>query len=182
MISTLPAATDDGIIDPRESAGFASEYFPTTNGKESPVASSSDRNSRIMGEFAAAYYDINRQYAKLLQIRAEPPRTGMADREREQMQNLERALRSRDELEDRCAPLGVIVEPVMRAGFAIDLKCGFGNVDALGRTRSELVIITGSVPIPLPPGARLENYLVSIEGPSIPFYAATDSAPLKCEN
>ncbi len=181
-VSTPLAATDERIMDLGASTTLASEYFPTTNGLESPDASSSDRNSRIMGEFAEAYYEINRRYAKLLQLRAKSLPTGMAVQEREQMQNLEQALKSRDELEDRYAPLGVIVEPVMRAGFAVDLKCGFGNVDEQGRKRSELVTITGSVPIPLPSGAKLEDYLVSIEGPSTPFFAETESSPLKCEN
>jgi hypothetical protein len=70
-------------------------------------------------------------------------------------------------LEDRYAPLGVIVEPVVEGGFTVNLIISFGNVDAAGRRRSEAYTITARVPIPLPEGIRLEDLRVKIEGPGI---------------
>ncbi len=82
------------------------------------------------------------------------------------MQRIEQALLARDASEDKYAPCGVIVEPVMKDGFATDLKCSFGNVDERGKPRSELITITAHVPVPLPKQANLEEYLLQVDVPN----------------
>ncbi|MBI4659573.1 MAG: hypothetical protein HY735_12100 [Verrucomicrobia bacterium] len=157
-----------GFDDPRRRSGFLPHYYPKANGKEAPPFDASARNDRIMHEFLAAYYDLNCLCARLLEIRARPDSPQRGNDERECLQAVEKALIVRDGLEDRYAPLGVIAEPVVKEGFTEDVKFGFGNRDSRGRPRADLYTITAQVPIPLPRGAKIENFIESIEGPE-PF-------------
>src|SRR5882724_11146721 len=153
--------------DPRSRSGFLLQYYPAANGKDAPPADATERNDRIMLEFLAAYYEINWQYSRLLEVRQRPDSPERSEAERERLQAIENALIHRDSLEDRYAPFGVIAEPVVKEGFTVDLKVSFGNVDAAGRRRSDLYTITAHVPIPLPKGAKVEDLPIQIEGPGI---------------
>jgi hypothetical protein len=121
-----------------------------------------------MLEFLALYYDLNRQYAALLQVRKEPKSAGQASTEHEHLRAIEKTLISRDRLEDHCAPFGVIAEPLIEKGFTVDVTFSFGNIDARGRPRSEGIKVTAYVPIPLPPGTSLRDLRFKIEGPGYP--------------
>jgi len=156
-----------GLEDPRSRPEFLSHYYPSANGKDPPAVNAAGRNEQIMLEFLAVYYRLNCAYARLCEVRktASPERS---QQERECMQAIEKVLILRDALEDRYAPYGVIAEPVAREGFAVDVEFSFGSVDAAGRPRSELYTITAYVPIPLPPGMRLDQLPLKIEGPGIP--------------
>jgi hypothetical protein len=167
MNQTPPTSRSDGFEDPRSRGDFLPQYYPKVNGRDAPPLDAAERNDRLALEFLAAYYDLNRAYAGLLQVRLEPATTQRQEAERKGLQAVERLLIMRDSLEDRYAPLGVIVEPVVEGGFTVNLIISFGNVDAAGRRRSEAYTITARVPIPWPEGIRLEDLRVKIEGPGI---------------
>jgi len=153
--------------DPRSGSGFLPQYYPAANGKDAPPADATERNDQIMLEFLGAYYEINWQYSRLLEVRKRPDAPERIEAERERLQAIENALIHRDSLEDRYAPFGVIAEPVVKDGFTVDLKVSFGNVDAAGKLRSELYTITAYVPIPWPKGVKIEDLPIQVEGPGI---------------
>ena len=136
--------------DPRESADFVADYFPTANG-QADFKSADPRNERLVAEFQRAYYEINRRHRELLAVRADAASPDFPRRERTAMQAIEAALRARDELEDRCAPIGVIAEPLARDGFTYDLRFTFGSTDASGRYRSEPIVSSALLNFRIPP-------------------------------
>jgi hypothetical protein len=165
MNSTPQAPT--AFEDPRSTPDFLPPYYPTANGREAPPIGAADQNDRITLEFLDAYYRLNLEYLRLVEVRKNPDLARRANAERECLQNVEKILILRDSLEDRYAPFGVIADPVVKDGFTMDLKIQFGNVDAAGRRRTEWYTITAYVPIPLPTGAKFEDLPMRIEGPGI---------------
>ena len=155
------------LSDPRDRQDFQLEYYPTADGKEAPGADASRQNDRIKAEFCAVYYELNRLYAQLLDVRNTSALAEKKAAERQALQAIEEVLICRDALEDRYAPMGVIAEPIVERGFTKDLRCSFGDVDAAGRRRSELYTITTYVPVPLPENVRFEDLPVKIEGPGL---------------
>jgi len=167
-MNSIPEATmQSGAEDPRSRNGFVPHFYPSANNKAAPPVDAAEQNDRIMLEFLAAYYEINRGYARLLEVREKPDSPERNEAERECLRAIENTLIRRDGLEDRYAPFGVIAEQVVKEGFTVDLRVSFGNVDAAGRRRSDLYTITAYVPIPLPKGAKLEDLPIQIEGPGI---------------
>jgi len=164
----IPEVTmQSGAEDPRSRDGYLPQYYPTANGRHAPPADAAERNDRITLDFLAAYYELNREYARLREVRQQPDSPERNEADRERLQAIEKVLILRDGLEDRYAPLGVIAEPVVKDGFTVDLKVSFGNVDAAGRQRSDLYTITTFVPIPLPKGMKIEDLPTRVEGPGI---------------
>ncbi len=151
--------------DPRQRHDFVPQFYPTTNGRQAPPLDSSGENDRVALEFLAAYYHLNYEYSRLLEVRRRPISPQRAEAERKCLQDVEKVLIVRDGLEDRYAPFGVIAEPSVRDGFTVNLKISFGNMDAAGRRRSDLYTLTAYVPIPLPKGTKLEDLPMKIEGP-----------------
>ena len=151
--------------DPRSRKGFRSQFYPTLNGKEAPPLDSPGQNDRIALEFLAAYYSLNCDYSRLLEVRQRPPSPQRDEAERNCLQDLEKVLIFRDGLEDRYAPFGVIARPTVGEGFTFNVRVSFGNVNAHGRIRSEIYTLTAVVPVPMPQGAKLENLPLKIEGP-----------------
>lgn len=152
--------------DPRTEPGFAPECFPACNGQALPqMVDLSDRNGRILLEFAIAYYELNREYRALVAVRNLLAADTRFVQEQTQLRRIEASLRRRDELEDFYAPFGVIVEPQMKDGMAVNLVCSFGNQFASGRQRSEWVTLTAAAPVPLPADISLERFVVEVEGP-----------------
>jgi hypothetical protein len=143
------------LPDPRKAPDFHADFYPTANGKATPPARSTDANHKLVLEFLAAYYEINRRYARLSRIRAQRPSANRQRRERESLTEIEAALRHRDELEDRYTPHGLVAEPVMKNGFAVDLQFTFGNVDSEGRARNQARFSSATIQIALPPGVKL---------------------------
>jgi hypothetical protein len=80
-----------------------------------------------------------------------------AKMESECLHALEKILILRDGLEDHYAAFGVISEPVVTNGYAMDLKFTFGDVTATGRLRSVPLESSGAVAIRLPPGIDLQK-------------------------
>ena len=156
-----------GPEDPRSRGDFLPEYYPKANGSDAPPIGAADRNTQLMFEFLAAYYHLNCEYARLLQVRAVPASTQRQEAERKSLQAVERLLIIRDSLEDQYAPFGVIADPVVVGGFTMNLIFSFGNVDAAGKRRSEEYTITARVPIPLPDGIHFGDLPIKIEGPGI---------------
>ena len=162
---TLQKHPYDCPADPRLRNDFQPHYYPKANGKEAPAADAGERNDRILLEFLAAYYDLNCEYARLLEVRRGEPSPQRGEAERRRLQAIEKVLIVRDALEDRYAPLGVVTEPVVRDGFTMDVRIKFGNVDGAGRRRSDLYTLTTCVPVPMPPGLKFEDLPMKIEGP-----------------
>src|SRR5438874_2042632 len=133
MTSTPQTDMQNHLDDPRSRSDFRPQYYPKANGEAAPPIDSVGRNERITLEFLAAYYDLNCQYSRLLEMRASAGSPERNRAEQESLLTVERLLIIRDQLEDRYAPLAVIAEPVVQGGFTIDLGLSFGNVDATGR-------------------------------------------------
>ncbi len=149
---STPPVLNPSLPDPRASADFRAEFYPTANGSPVPPIAPAESNDRIAREFLAAYYEINCRYAGLLEVRAEPLSEDGNYRERAILQEIETALRKRDALEDQYAPLGIIAEPVMKEGRTIDVRFTFGNVDLEGRRRNQPRFSSAVITIPMPPG------------------------------
>jgi len=156
-----------GLDDPRLRPDFRQEFYPYVNGREAGPADASEKNERIALEFAAAYYDLNAGYERLLQARSRPDSPERRENEKKCLQSIDAILIVRDRLEDHYAPFGVIADPVVKDGFTVNVKLSFGNVNAAGRRRSELHTLTACVPIPLPEGINFEDLPIQIEGPGI---------------
>ncbi|HTL55812.1 MAG TPA: hypothetical protein VL361_09040 [Candidatus Limnocylindrales bacterium] len=168
MNQKQPLQVSPVFEDPRSRTDFRAKYYPRANAREGPPPDASARNERVMLEFLAVYYELNCQYAALLEERKNSRASAQTRRELELLRAIERTLIARDRLEDRYAPYGVIAEPIIEKGFTIDVIFSFGNVDARGLPRSECLSVTAYVPIPLPPGTQLRDLPVKIEGPGFP--------------
>src|SRR6266705_2914460 len=97
----------------RRSRGPQTKYYPRADGKPAPARPAKDLNDRIKLRFLTAYCRLNRCYANLLEARRRKL-SGRARSERKErvgLRQVERALRARDELEDKYACYGVIAEP-----------------------------------------------------------------------
>lgn len=151
--------------DPRRCADFLPQFYPTANGKPAFAAETADQNERIILEFLAAYYYLNCEYSRLLEVRKQPASPHRDEAERKALQDVEQVVILRDSLEDRCAPFGVIAEPIVRDGFTVNVKISFGNKDAAGRRRSDIYTLTAFVPVPLPKAIDFEELPLKIEGP-----------------
>jgi hypothetical protein len=162
---TPPLETHLSLEDPRCCTGFLPHYHPRVNGGEAPPVDTMEGNERMTIEFLAAYYHLNCEYSKLLEIRQRPAGPVRSEAEMKALQALEKILIVRDSLEDRYAPLGVITDPVVKDGFTVDLNIRFGNADAAGRRRTDAYTLTAFVPIPMPAGANFEDVPMKIEGP-----------------
>ena len=160
------AEASASVPDPRAAADFEPRHYPLING-EHPPPRSRDRNGRIKIEFAAAYYALNSWHARLANLRTRPDSLERRQEEVRLLQEIERLLIARDQLEDFYAPLGVIAHPVTREGYTVNLNISFGNADALGRLRSDYFTITACVPVPLPEGINFDDLPVAVEGPGI---------------
>ena len=167
MNETLRTNGPGRMADPRGLADFEPQYYPRVNGEQPPDPNASEQNDRIKVEFAAAYYGLNCEHARLTALRCRPDSSERTTEEKKLLQKIERLLIARDELEDFYAPFGVIAEPVVREGFTVDLSVSFGNVDAYGRLRSDCYTITACVPVPLPQGTIFDQLPLTIEGPGI---------------
>ena len=165
--TSTPARTSTSAprTDPREEAEFNPRYYPRANGQPAPPPGSECKNDRIILRFLAAYYRINLEATRHRELLTQQGIHAGAPAEREVLQAIERALCHRDALEDEFAPFGVIAEPVLQEGVTVDVRFRFASVNAEGRRRSEDFTITACVPVPLPPGIKLEDLPVQIEGP-----------------
>src|SRR4051794_6198681 len=78
--------------DPRSSAHFNAHYYPAANGQAAPSAASPSPNDLIMLEFLAAYYQLNCEYAQLVEFRNSPAAAVSGTSEQERLRAVERAL------------------------------------------------------------------------------------------
>jgi hypothetical protein len=153
--------------EPRLLSDFRPVFYPRVNNQEPPGIDAAERNDQVALEFAAAYYDLNTGYARLLEARAHPDLPERGELEKKCLQNIEELLIVRDRLEDQRAPFGVVAEPVVKEGFTVNINISYGNVDAAGKLRTEMYTITACVPVPLPEGIQVEALPITIEGPGI---------------
>ena len=152
--------------DPRRRDDFEPRHFPCLNGQHARELNIAEKHDRIKLEFLAAYYELNRAQARLLETRSSANSHQGREAEKKCLQAIEGLLVRRDQLEDLHAPLGVIAEPVVEDGFTKDLMITFGNLDAEQR-RPEWHPFTAFVPIAVPDGIDLENLPMQIERPDI---------------
>jgi hypothetical protein len=148
--------------DPREALDFVAKYYPAANGNAGPYPHSASRQDLIVKEFLAAYYRLNREYARLLEVRQSPPSPQRDQKEHEHLQAVEQALVARDQLEDYYAAYGVIAEPTVRDGFTCDVRFGFGDPVSGLQKRTEALLIEAIVPITSVPDANLANVRVRV--------------------
>jgi hypothetical protein len=138
-------------MDPREAPDFRAGLYPTANAKPAPPPGATEPHDQLMLEFLAAYWEINRAHARLLEVRAQAP-SETQPQERAALQQIETALRHRDALEDFYAPYGIIAEPIMKDGSAMDIRFTFGDTDSAGQKRNQPRFSSAFITIPLPPG------------------------------
>jgi len=135
------------------------KYYPRADGKPAPARLSKDRNDRIKLRFLTAYCRLNRCYANLLVARSRklssPTRSELS--ERVALRQVERALRARDELEDKYACYGVIAEPVIDQGFTVDVRFSFGSARSKTQREGGGIYSSAYVSIRPPPGVKLNQ-------------------------
>ncbi len=104
------------MTDPRTDHDFEPEHFPLCDGRPSvPGAPATDDGARML-EFLAAYYAINRLTARVAKARSAGGDAAAPLRE------LAGARAARDALEDRCAPVGFLAEPVLDGLMVTDVR------------------------------------------------------------
>lgn len=133
------------FIDPRSEEDFDPRFYPKADGASATSTESSDRDDWIKLEFCAVYYRLNQLHAKLTEMRGnagEPDGESCAP---ELMQEIEKQLRLRDELEDRYSPYGVIAEAIAKDGFTVKIKFTFGDRTVLREQRTRLVSSTALI-------------------------------------
>jgi hypothetical protein len=153
--------------DPRLETEFAPQFWPALAGTSTPPPDATDRDACIQLAFLAAYYHLNRAHARLREIRSEPVSPARHARELELLREVDRRLIARDQLEDDCAPFGLIVEPITQDGFAVELRIRFGHL-AARNARGEDYTITALVPIPPPEGLRFGGLPIAVKRPPGP--------------
>jgi hypothetical protein len=146
-----PSLSGATIADPRSRRGFRAELFPLCDGADPPPPGPTDKVARRQIEFLAAYYQLNRLYAKLAAVRrgrgnAEPVLKEIAE-----------ALRARDSLEDRYAPEGFLGEPEMDGLFIRNVT--FSHARAALPAPASGSSFSLFVPLVLPKGLTLRKYL-----------------------
>jgi hypothetical protein len=142
------------LADPRERPEFRAEFYPSAGGQLPPEPGAPDPHDRVKLEFLGAYYAINRAQDHLAGVRTQVPGESRKQLERAALEQVECALRDRDALEDFYAPYGIIAEPVMQEGRAVDVRFTFGDVDAEGRKRNQPRFSSAFINIPLPAGLK----------------------------
>ena len=150
--------------DPRHRRDFLPQYYPKVNGGDGPLSGATARNDRVMIEFLAVYYQLNCEYARLVETRAMAQSKDRAKAEEECLRAIEKALILRDGLEDQNASAGVIAEPIVADGFTMDVIFTFGDVTAAGRLRSAPIMSSATLLIRLPPGVEIEKLTFPNEG------------------
>jgi len=153
----IPHRPGKPLMDPREAPDFRDGFYPTANGKPAPAPGASEPHDRLALEFLAAYYEINCGYARLLEVRAEAPSENRQHRERAALQEIETTLRNRDALEDFYAPYGIIAEPVMKEGSAVDVRFTFGDVNSAGQRRNQPRFSSAYITIAAPQRGKIKG-------------------------
>jgi hypothetical protein len=159
---TLSNTAPTAGTDPSTRPGFNPAWLPLANGSSALPPSADPRNVDVVREFQAAYYEINTWWAALRTLRAQPDAPDFAQQERTALQNIETALRHRDELEDRFAPVGIIAEPLMENGLTRDIQFTFGSVTPTGRFRAQPFVSSAQLAFRVPARA---GRLVKPPGP-----------------
>jgi hypothetical protein len=152
MNNPLPSASSTPArLEPEARADFNPAWLPLANGSPAPPPSADPRNLEIVRQFQTAYYEINASWAALRELRARPDSPEFPPHERTALQNIETALRQRDELENQCAPFGIIAEPLMEQGLTKDIRFTFGSVRADGRFRAQPFVSAALLNFRVPP-------------------------------
>src|SRR5262245_34308216 len=95
------ASPGSEIVDPRAADDFDPRCYPRADGVSAPSPEANERDDRIKLEFCAVYYQLNRLYARLIDLRRREGDQADERGERVLLQEIETHLRIRDGLEDR---------------------------------------------------------------------------------
>lgn len=139
------------LVDPRLQTDFDPKLFPKAKGNAVLIPEIKDPNERITLEFCTVYYELNRLYASSKRAREQEQSPERSVQERALMQEIEKYLRIRDELEDRYAPYGVIAEAITQDGFTRDIIFTFGNRAVASRRQTRFVSSSALLIFPKPP-------------------------------
>lgn len=107
--------------DPRLGSVFFPQFMPLCDLEEPPSVNATQPNDRVRLEFLSVYYHLNLALAKRLSA----PEDLTAAARSALQDEIARWLTTRDQLEDRHAPYGVIAEPTVEKGFAVNLAFTF---------------------------------------------------------
>jgi hypothetical protein len=138
------------FIEVRAEEDFDPKLYPNVDGSAVPASAPKHRNERITLEFCGVYYVLNRLYMRLVETRNQAESPARNARERATMQEIEKHLRIRDELEDRYAPYGVIAEAIAGDGVTVNIKFTFGNRNAARRHQTQFVSSSALLIFPKP--------------------------------
>lgn len=103
------------MTDPRSAPNFQPELYPQCDGLPAPLPAGASAPAKRKLELLAAFYDINRCYQSVAAARKNHG-IGSAE-ERAALQEMEKALRAKDALEDQHAAYGIVGSPKVQAGF-----------------------------------------------------------------
>lgn len=138
------------LVDPRLQSDFDPKLFPKAKGTAVLTPEIKDPDERITLEFCTVYYELNRLYASSKRAREQEQSPERSVQERALMQEIEKHLRIRDELEDRYAPYGVIAEAITQDGFTTDIIFTFGNRSAASQRQKPFVSSSALLIFPKP--------------------------------
>jgi hypothetical protein len=138
------------FIEIRAEEDFDPKLYPKVDGSAAPGSAPKNRNERITLEFCGVYYALNRLYMRLWETRNRAEGPARNARERATMQEIEKHLRIRDELEDRYAPYGVIAEAIAEAGVTVNIKFTFGNQNVARSRQTQFVSSSALLIFPKP--------------------------------
>jgi hypothetical protein len=112
------------MVDPRTLPNFDPRLFPRCDGSEPPEANATDMIAERTLEFLAAFYEINKQYQRLVRLRQSKPAGSPTESERPILQAIEGAILAKEALDMRYSPLGFAASPVFVEGFITDVIFG----------------------------------------------------------
>lgn len=145
---SVPSTTD-----PRSQPDFEPKHFPLCDGGPAPAHGTTDPIARRKIEFLAAYYRLNRLFARL-----QASRTGaVPESPAAVLRDIQQAILERDALEDRCEPEGFLGEPVIEEIFYRNIE--FTHAQS-PRYYRPLASSRFSLSIPIPPaGVHVDGWV-----------------------
>lgn len=124
----MPRTFEDFVADPRgRPAPVVTRMMPACDGGEWPALGSADAVQRQQIEFLAAYYHLNRLYARLQQARHDEDCEWV---EACVLADLQEAIAHRDRLEDLAAVVGFDAEPVLMGQWVTNVRFTYAGCRA----------------------------------------------------
>ena len=139
--------------------GPSHRLYPACDGEPWKNREPSDPQTTVKRQFLDAYFRINLAYARLVAFRkkgrSQSPTPKAFRMERAILRQIEKAIVSREALEDRYAPRGVVATPVYSDGFTVDVRF----TDVQTGQQAPLIASSSSVRITIALPAALRSKL-----------------------